>query len=56
MNNKHTKLQSAYFLSHLGLGDNITMSSAVRYLINFYEKIHVLVKKKYLYRKYTKKY
>lgn len=49
MINDNDKLQSAYFVSHLGLGDNITMSSAVRYLTHFYTKIYVIVKQKYLY-------
>lgn len=35
-----------YFISHLGLGDNITMSGAVRYLKNFYNKIYVIAKNK----------
>jgi hypothetical protein len=42
------KLNSAYFLSHNGLGDNIFMSSAVNYLTKFYKNIYVLCKNKYL--------
>lgn len=37
-----------YFVSHLGLGDNITMSGAVRYLTNYYDYIYVIVKDIYL--------
>ena len=39
-------MDSCYFISHLGLGDNITMSGAVRYLTFFYKKIYVLTKNK----------
>ena len=37
-----------YFVSHLGLGDNITMSGAVRYLTNYYDNVYVIVKDIYL--------
>lgn len=36
--------KECYFLSHLGLGDNISMIGAVRYLSIYYEKIKVIVK------------
>jgi hypothetical protein len=36
------KLPSAYILSHNGLGDNVTMISAVRFLSNFYDTIYFL--------------
>lgn len=36
--------KNCYFISHLGLGDNITMIGAVRYLTSFYKKIYVIVK------------
>jgi hypothetical protein len=38
----------AYFLSHNGLGDNITSISAVKYLLRYYNKIHFLCKDIYL--------
>lgn len=41
------KQQGAYILSHNGLGDNITMIGAVRFLSNYYETIYFLCKDKY---------
>ena len=38
------KLSTAYFVSHNGLGDNITNISAVNYLLQYYETIHFLCK------------
>jgi len=38
------KQPNAYFVSHNGLGDNITNIGAVKFLLNFYEKIHFLCK------------
>ena len=38
---------NAYILSHLGLGDNITMIGAVNFLLQYYVKIYLLCKKKY---------
>jgi hypothetical protein len=38
---------NAYFLSHNGLGDNITMSSAVSFLLQHYDTIYFLCKDKY---------
>jgi hypothetical protein len=38
------KLKSAYFLSHNGLGDNITNIGAVNFLLNYYESIYFLCK------------
>jgi len=35
---------NAYLLSHTGLGDNITMISAIRFLGKFYQKIYFLCK------------
>ena len=40
---------NAYFVSHNGMGDNIYMIGALRFLLNFYEKIYFLCKKKYYY-------
>lgn len=38
------KLPTAHFVSHNGLGDNITNIGAVNFLLKFYEKIHFLCK------------
>ena len=38
---------NAYLLSHNGLGDNISMIGAVRFLLQYYVKIYFLCKKKY---------
>lgn len=38
----------AYFLSHNGLGDNITSIGAVRFLLKYYNKIYFLCKDNYL--------
>ena len=37
----------AYFLSHNGLGDNITSIGAIRFLLKYYNKIHFLCKDMY---------
>ena len=42
------KLQTAYFLSHNGLGDNITSISALNFLSNYFETIYFLCKNSYL--------
>ena len=42
---KHT---TAYFISHNGLGDNITNSGAVNFLLQYYETIHFLCKDIYV--------
>lgn len=34
--------KEAYFLSHNGLGDNITSIGAVRFLLNYYDRIYFL--------------
>jgi hypothetical protein len=41
------KQPGAYILSHNGLGDNITMIGAIRFLSNYYETIYFLCKDKY---------
>ena len=41
------KLESAFVLSHLGLGDNITMIGAVNFLLNYYDTIYFLCKASY---------
>ena len=38
---------NCYFLGHLGLGDNITNSSAVNYLLQYYNTIYFLCKDNY---------
>jgi hypothetical protein len=38
---------NAYLVSHNGMGDNIFMIGAIRFLLNFYEKIYFLCKNKY---------
>lgn len=43
-----SKITTAYFVSHNGLGDNITNSSAVNYLLQYYETIHFLCKDIYV--------
>lgn len=48
MDNNIAKLEKAYFVSHNGLGDNITNSSAVNFLLQYYETIHFLCKDIYL--------
>jgi hypothetical protein len=40
------KQKPAYFLGHNGLGDNITSIGAVNFLLNYYETIHFLCRKK----------
>lgn len=40
----NSMINNCYFVSHLGLGDNITMSSAVRYLTHYYDNVYVIVK------------
>lgn len=35
---------NAYLLSHTGLGDNLYMTGAVRYLLQYYEKIYFICK------------
>ena len=42
------KLSTAYFVSHNGLGDNITNISAVNFLLQYYETIHFLCKDIYV--------
>jgi len=41
------KQHGAYILSHNGLGDNITMIGAIRFLSNYYETLYFLCKDKY---------
>lgn len=41
------KLSTAYFISHNGLGDNITNIGAVNFLLQYYEIIHFLCKDNY---------
>jgi hypothetical protein len=41
------KQSGAYILSHNGLGDNITMIGAIRFLSNYYETLYFLCKDKY---------
>jgi hypothetical protein len=38
------KLPTAYFVSHNGLGDNITNIGAINFLLQYYESIHFLCK------------
>lgn len=38
------KLPGAYFISHNGLGDNITNIGAVRFLLRYYDRIYFLCK------------
>jgi len=38
------KLKNAYFLSHNGLGDNITNIGAINFLLQYYENIYFLCK------------
>ena len=38
---------NCYLVSHNGLGDNLYMIGAIRFLLNFYEKIYFLCKNKY---------
>ena len=42
-----TKYESAYILSHNGLGDNITMIGAINFLLLHYNNIYLLCKDKY---------
>jgi hypothetical protein len=42
------KQRYAFFLSHNGLGDNITNTSAIHYLLNYYETIYFLCKDIYV--------
>ena len=44
MDNQPAKLEKAYFVSHNGLGDNITNIGAVRFLLNYYETVYFLCK------------
>lgn len=48
LNNTPFKQQDAFFLSHNGLGDNITNISAINYLLNYYETIYFLCKDIYV--------
>jgi hypothetical protein len=41
-----TKYKAAYILSHTGLGDNITMIGAVKFLLLHYDTIYLLCKEK----------
>ena len=38
------KQQYAYYLSHTGLGDNITSISAIKFLLTYYETIYFIGK------------
>jgi hypothetical protein len=38
---------NVYLVSHNGLGDNLFMIGALRFLLNFYDKIYFLCKNKY---------
>ena len=38
---------NAYIVSHNGMGDNLYMIGAVRFLLKFYNKVHLLCKNKY---------
>ena len=38
---------NAYIVSHTGMGDNLYMIGSVRFLLKFYDKIHLICKKKY---------
>ncbi len=40
-------IMNAYIVSHNGLGDNLYMIGAVRFLLKFYNKVHLLCKNKY---------
>jgi hypothetical protein len=42
------KLNNAYFLGHLGLGDNITNKSAVKFLSNYYNTIYFICTENFL--------
>lgn len=42
-----SQTKEAYFLSHNGLGDNITSIGAVIFLLQYYRRIHFLCKDKY---------
>jgi hypothetical protein len=44
---KGYKKKKAFILSHLGLGDCLTISGAVRYLSTCYDEVKVVCKKKY---------
>jgi hypothetical protein len=44
IHNKPSEKKNAYFLSHNGLGDNITNIGAVNFLLNYYDKIYFLCK------------
>jgi hypothetical protein len=46
--NTQFKQRYAFFLSHNGLGDNITNTSAIHYLLNYYETIYFLCKDIYV--------
>lgn len=48
MDNNTAKLEKAYFVSHNGLGDNITNNGAVNFLLQYYETIHFLCKDIYV--------
>jgi hypothetical protein len=42
------KLNTAYFLGHLGLGYNITYKSAIYFLSNYYNTIYFICKENFL--------
>lgn len=42
-----SKYESAYILSHTGLGDNITMIGAINFLLLYYNHVYLLCKDKY---------
>ena len=44
MDNQPAKLEKAYFVSHNGLGDNITNIGSVRFLLKYYETVYFLCK------------
>jgi hypothetical protein len=44
MNEQNLKFAKAYFVSHNGLGDNITNIGAVNFLLKYYETIYFLCK------------
>ena len=48
MNLQRFKQRYAFFLSHNGLGDNITNTSAIHYLLDYYETIYFLCKDIYV--------
>jgi hypothetical protein len=38
---------NAYIVSHTGIGDNLFMSGGMRFLLKFYEKVHLVCNQKY---------